>query len=268
MGGDQARLIAKSDHDLTVFDVFPGAREKFRDIARVADSVAEAVQDADLVQVCVRDAQQVNDVLFGEGDAVAHAKPGALILVHSTIDVAGVQAIADKVQQAGLRFGDAPVTRTAPSADGRFVLTMFGGDDEAFALAQPVLETFSTQALHVGKVGAAMALKIANNMMTWAQLVIGDLTFQLAQSHDISFEHLKTVTKANGNLTMVTELFLSGARANMAGLTPEQREFNVSQAGIGEKDLQLAIDAGAANGLDMRMIEIAQKLLRPAMTGA
>jgi hypothetical protein len=50
-------------------------------------------------------------------------------------------------------------------------------------------------------------------------------------------------------------------------MTPEQREFVVSQAGIGEKDLQLAIDAGRGSAIDVRMIEVAQELLRSAMTG-
>ena len=237
MGGDQAKLIAGSEHQLTVFDVSADAREKFREIAPVADSVAAAVQDAELVQVCVRDADQVNDVLFGTGRLADSVSPGTLILVHSTIDVASVREIAKKLEQRGLVFADAPVTRTAADGDGRLVLTMFGGDAGSFEKARPVLDTFSTQVLHVGECGAAMMLKIANNMMTWAQLVIGDLTYQLADSYQISFDHMKTVTKANGNLTPITEAFLGGSRANREAMTPEQREFVVSQAGIGEKVL-------------------------------
>ena len=267
MGGDQARLIAKSEHDLTVYDVFEGAREGFRGIAKVADSIEAAVSGAEIVQVCVRDAAQVKDVLFGEGKLVASAEPGTMVLVHSTIDVATVNELARQLDDAGLVFADAPVTRTAPDADGRFVLTMFGGEADAFEKSRPVLETFSTGTLHAGSCGAAMALKIANNMMTWVQLVVGDITYQLADSYDITFENLKTVTKANGNLTMVTELFLSGSRASRGKLTPEQVEFNVSQAGIGEKDLALAIEACQAHGIDTRMIEVARELLRPAMTG-
>jgi len=267
MGGDQARLIARSEHELTVFDVSPNARERFRGIATVADSIASAVKDADIVQICVRDAAQVNDVLFGDGKVASTAKPGTPVVVHSTIDIESVQSISTQLEKHGLPFADAPVTRTRLDGDGRFVLTMYGGDADSFEKARPVLETFSTDVLHVGGCGAAMALKIANNMMTWTQLVIGSLTFQLVDSFGITFDHLKTVTKANGNLTPTTEAFLGGTRADPAGLSPERREFILSQAGIGEKDLTLAIDAGRATSIDMRMIEIARELLRTSMLG-
>ena len=65
MGGDQARLIARSEHDLTVYDVSEKARDGFREIATVADGIGSAVEDAEVVHVCVRDADQVRDVLFG-----------------------------------------------------------------------------------------------------------------------------------------------------------------------------------------------------------
>lgn len=265
MGGDQARQIAKSDIDLTVFDLFEGARDKFRDIANVAESLPEAVKGADVIHVCVRDAAQVEDVLFGEGKVTRSAKPGALIVVHSTVDVATCHALDEKLKNLGFVFAEAPVTRTSLDEDGRFVLTMFGGDAVSFNLALPILQTFSTDVLHVGGTGAAMALKIANNMMTWAQLVVGDLVFQLAESHGVSFEHLQKVTKANGNLTMVTEAFLGGARANPESLTQEHIEFITSQAGIGEKDLALAIEASEASGIDTRIAEVARELLRPVM---
>jgi 3-hydroxyisobutyrate dehydrogenase len=268
MGGDQARLIAESDHNLTVFDVSASARARFSEVAVVADSVESAVADADLVHICVRDAEQVNEVLFGAGNAAAAAKPGSLFLVHSTIDIETVKAIADRMQRLGLQFADAPVTRTRPDSDGRFVLSMIGGESDAFVKARPVLETFSTGVLHAGPCGSAMALKIANNMMTWMQLVVGSLTFELAESFDIDVEDLKSVTRANGNLTPTTEAFLSGSRANRSTMTAEQREFVDSQAGIGEKDLSLAIDACHLGTIDTRMIELAQELLRPAMLGS
>lgn len=65
MGGDQARLIARSEHALTIFDVSVDAREQFREIATVADSIEAAVRNTDIVQICVRDVHQVDDVLFG-----------------------------------------------------------------------------------------------------------------------------------------------------------------------------------------------------------
>ncbi len=265
MGADQARLIANSEHELTVFDVSNESRAAFSGLAKVADSVRSAVAQAEIIQICVRDIDQVNDVLFGAGQACEAAQPGALVLLHSTVDVASVHTVEERLQQQGLAFADAPVTRTRQHGDGQFVLTMLGGSSDAFELARPVLDTFSTDVLHTGACGSAMALKIANNMMTWMQLVTGALTFQLASQFNISYKHLSQVTKANGNLTPVTEAFLGGSRSSPEGLSPEHYEFALSQAGIGEKDLTLAIEACQAGAIDTRMMDIARELLRPAM---
>lgn len=267
MGGDQATLIAKSDLDLTVYDVSPEARAKFAELATLADSAASAVKDAQVIEICVRDIGQVRSVLFGDDGVVAAARPGTLVLIHSTIDIESVQALSRELEEHNLKFADAPVTRTSLDGQGRFVMTMFGGDGESFDKARPVLETFSTKVLHAGPCGSAMALKIANNMMTWTQLVIGSLTAELTESFGVSFDHLKAVTKANGNLTPVTEAFLSGSRANRNALSPEQKAFVASQAGIGEKDLTLALEACREGGVDTRMIELARELLHDAMLG-
>lgn len=267
MGGDQVKQIAKSDLDLCVYDVSEKARAIFAEITQVADSAADAVANADAIHICVRDSDQVNDVLFGSGKVVEFAKRGAVVAIHSTIAAKDVELLSARLADSGLTVCDSPVTRTTMDASGRFVMTMVGGTSDSVERIKPVLNTYSTDIIHVGQPGAAAALKMANNMMTWTQIVVGYLTWQLSEAYGVSFEHLKKVTKANGNLTMVTEAFLSGAADESTLKNPDHFAFLESQAGIGNKDLQLAIAAGSSAELDMRMIEIAQQLLPEAMLG-
>jgi len=263
MGGEQARQIAKAGFELAVYDVFPEALARFDGLAQLSQSPADAARDSDLLQICVRDDAQVWDALYGEQGAAAALQPGALVIVHSTITLDMVTRLDEALARQGLRFMDAPVSRTSVADDGRFVFTMTGGEPSLTEEVRSVLESFSTGLENVGPCGAAMALKIANNLVTWVQLMVGSQAVKLATHFGVPFEDLVKVMQSNGNLTPTMEAALKGQQAVPAGDNPEYDAFMSSQAGIGEKDLQLAAQSGELAGLDMSMALEAQKLVRP-----
>lgn len=263
MGGDQARQIAKSSLALTVYDVFPAAMDKLRGQATLATSPADAARSADIVEICVRDDAQVMDTLFGTKGVTESVAKGALVIVHSTIRLDTVAEIERRLSERGIRFIDAPVSRTRIGHDGRFVFCMTGGDPALTEYARPLLETFSTDLMHIGPCGAAMALKIANNLVTWTQLMVGCQAAKLATHFGVPFEALEKVMKANGNLTPPMESVLKTQQAVPPGTNPDYDALMASQAGIGEKDLELAAECGRLAGLNMGMALEVKKLVRP-----
>lgn len=265
MGAPQARLIARAGFELAVYDPFPAALEAFRGTARLAASAADAAAGAEIACVCVRDDDQVTQAVFGENGLAAGLAPGALLLIHSTVHIESLHALQEKLRPSGIALADAPVTRTRRTDDEPFVLTMLGGEAADTERAKPLVQAFSTEIEQVGPLGAAMALKIANNLVTWVELVVGMQAASLAAQHAVPYEKLKAVMKANGNLTPTMEAML-GARAQVApGSSPQYDEFIASQAGIGEKDLALAMECGAAAGLNMEFAGQARNILRAAM---
>lgn len=263
MGGDQARQIARSNFNLSVFDVFADAMQKFQGMARLASSPADAARDADIVHICVRDDKQVADTIFGPDGVAGALEKGKLIVVHSTIRIDTVTTLKTKLAEQGLRFIDAPVSRTRIGEDGRFVITLIGGDEADAEYARPILETFSTEIRHIGPNGSAMALKICNNLVTWTQLMVGVQAANICAHFDVPFENFKAVTKANGNLTPSMDALLGGMQAIAPGTNADYDALMTSQAGIGEKDLELAIACGEAAGLDMTMAKQTRSLVRP-----
>lgn len=263
MGGDQARQILNGDHELTVYDVFPAAMEKFAGSARLASSPADAARSAEVLQICVRDDQQVMDTLFGSDGAAAAMAAGSLVIIHSTIRLDTVATVATRLAEMNIDLMDAPVSRTQVTDDGRFVFTMTGGDSELTERVRPLLETFSTEILHVGPVGAGMAMKIANNLVTWVQLMVGSQAVKLAGHFGVPFDSLKAVMKSNGNMTPTMEAALGAQQSIAPGENPDYDAFMASQAGIGEKDLEVAAECGAMAGMDMSMALRARDLVRP-----
>lgn len=263
MGGRLAKQIAAGGFALSVHDVSESARERFRELARLADSPADAARDARTAHVCVRDDAQVESVVFGPGGIAETLARDALVVVHSTIRIETIEGLRAKLAERGIGLIDAPVTNTPPTEDGRFVLTMVGGPAAEIALARPVLETFSTEIVEVGPCGSAMALKIGNNLVSWVHIVLALQAERLTAHHGVPEAILRRVMGANGNLTPLMSLVLDFAQKARTQPDPETAALRASQTGIGEKDLALAIECGEAAGLDMEMARRARALIRP-----
>ncbi len=267
MGGPLARLIARGGHELAVHDASPAACIAFRGSARVASSASDAANGAECACVCVRDDRQVTEVVLGGTGLVEALAPGALILVHSTVELATLHRLRQQLGPCRIALVDAPVSRTRRADDAAFVFTMLGGEARDVDLARKVVSTFSTDVEHMGPLGAGMAAKIANNLVTWTHLVVGRQAAALAAHHGVPYEKLQRVMAANGNLTPTVAAFLGGKHEFPPGANPARDQFLASQAGIGEKDLGLAIDCGTAAGLDVTMMREARGLVRATMTG-
>lgn len=122
------------------------------------------------------------------------------------------------------------------------------------------------QVEEVGPLGSAAALKIANNLVSWVHLFVGRFASQIAKHNGVPHEALERVMRANGNLTPTVGGLLVGFERNAPGTNAEYEAFLASQAGIGEKDLALAIECAAAAGLDPKVIEQVQQRIRATMT--
>lgn len=262
MGGPQAQHVARAGFELAVFDPAAPALERFRGKARLATSAADAARGAEIACVCVRDVAQLESAVFGPSGLAEGLAPGALLLVHSTVRIDTLKSLESRLAARGIRLVDAPVTRTRPTDDEPFVLTMLGGEPAERKRAVALVKAFSTAVEEVGPLGSAMALKISNNLVSWVHIVVGTLASELAVRHGVPREKLLDVMQANGNLTPT----VGGLLRNPPGTDPARDAFLESQAGIGEKDLLLAIECAAAAGLDVAMVEQAREQVRFAMT--
>lgn len=262
MGGDQARCLAASDVDLMVFDVYAPALQAFTGKARLASSIAELGEHAEIVGVCVRDDQQVRDTLEGPAGLLANLRPGAMVLVHSTVNPETIHALAEQAEARGIALHDASVSRTRMQVEGPFVAIMFGGSAEALEKARPVLSAYATDIFHAGPLGAGVAMKIVNNMVSWTSIVMITQAVRLAQAGGVDLSVLMELMTSNGNLTPIT-------RAVSGGLIKGRRDmvFQESQAGIGDKDLQLAEVFARFAGVEVPLATEVRRTLRDAMVG-
>ena len=234
MGYGQAMLLAKSEHELAVFDAFPAAIARFEGVARLATSLADVAKDADVIGVCVRDDAQVNECADG---LIPAMKADSVLLVHSTVNPKTMIALAERGAARNIHVLDASVTRTIIAQDAPFVFCMLGGDEAIVKRVQSVLDAYSTDTIIAGPIGAGMAMKIANNLVSWSQIMIGLEAFEMAEAAGVSTDKLLTVMTKNGVLTPPMGGFIKMRASRGEKATADIIE---SQSPVGEKDLSLA----------------------------
>ncbi len=166
MGLPMAYNLLRAGYDLTVHN---RSQEKVRQIAdagaTAATSTAEVVANCDIVLACLPDVATCETVLLGENGALPNARPGQVIVDHSTVGAATSKACAAAAESHGAMFLDAPISGgTERAADGTLTI-MAGGPPEAYARAQPVFDVMGAVVRHVGPNGSGTAAKLVNQLL-------------------------------------------------------------------------------------------------------
>jgi 3-hydroxyisobutyrate dehydrogenase len=116
-----------------------------------------------------------------EDQVLPQAKPGALLIDCSTIDVDSARAVSLQAQTAGFTFADAPVSGGIAAAEGGSLTFMVGCQDDAFAGVEAALSPMAKAIVHAGGPGAGQAAKICNNMVLGVSMLGVCEAFALAE---------------------------------------------------------------------------------------
>jgi 2-hydroxy-3-oxopropionate reductase len=173
MGSPMAVHLAKAGHDVAGYNRTPEKAKPLIDAGgRAAESVAEAVADAEVVAVMVPDSPDVREVLAGENGVFANAKPGTLIIDFSSIRPDVTVELAEQAVAQGFRLIDAPVSGGEAGAINAALSIMVGGTAEDFAEAQPILDVVGKTVVHVGPNGSGQTVKAANQLIVAANIQV------------------------------------------------------------------------------------------------
>lgn len=166
MGSPMAVNLVRSGHRVIGFNRTP---ERARDLVaaggEAAESIGEAVAEADVVAVMVPDSPDVEAVLAGTDGVFDHARPGTLIIDFSSIRPDVTSALAGQARERGFRILDAPVSGGEPGAVNGSLSIMAGGSADDFAAAAPVFEAVGATIVHVGPNGSGQTVKAANQLI-------------------------------------------------------------------------------------------------------
>lgn len=188
MGGPMARHLVKAGHTVVGYD---RSEERMQALVEAggsaAESLAQAVKDAEIVAVMVPDSPDVQAVLLSDDGVFTHAQPDTLVIDFSSIRPDVTAELAATAVQRGLRIIDAPVSGGEPGAVNATLSIMVGASEADFASAKPILDVVGKTIAHVGPNGAGQTVKAANQLIVAGniELLAEALTFLRAYGVDM-----------------------------------------------------------------------------------
>jgi 2-hydroxy-3-oxopropionate reductase len=166
MGGHMAANLVAAGYDVTGYNRSRGKVDAFVEQGgKGADTIAEAVSDADVIITIVPDSPDVEAVAAGEDGLFAAAKDGAIWVDCSSIRPDVAVTLAEQAAEHGVKAVDAPVSGGEAGAVEATLSIMVGGDAEIVESVRPVLESMGKTVVHVGPSGSGQTVKAANQLI-------------------------------------------------------------------------------------------------------
>ncbi|MGC4938767.1 2-hydroxy-3-oxopropionate reductase [Kribbella sp. DT2] len=166
MGSPMAVHLANAGHRVTGYNLdMERAKPLVAAGGVAADSIADAVKDADVVCLMVPDSPDVELVLAGPDGVFQNAPTGALVIDFSSIRPDVTIGLAAQARANGFRLLDAPVSGGQAGAENAALSIMVGGEAEDFQTAKPLFDRVGKTVVHVGGNGAGQTVKAANQLI-------------------------------------------------------------------------------------------------------
>jgi 2-hydroxy-3-oxopropionate reductase len=173
MGSPMAVHLANAGNQVTGYNRSPDKTKPLVEAGgTAAESIADAVKDADVVAVMVPDSPDVQEVLAGSNGVFEHAKAGALLIDFSSIRPDVTTDLASRATDKGFRYLDAPVSGGEAGAKNAALSIMVGGRAEDFEAARPVFDAVGRTVVHIGPNGAGQTVKAANQLIVAANIQV------------------------------------------------------------------------------------------------
>jgi 3-hydroxyisobutyrate dehydrogenase len=263
IGKPMALRLPAAGLETTVFDlVAEPVQELAAAGARAAASPRAVAAESDVVGVCVQTDEQVRSVVAGDDGLLAGAKPGAVLVVHSTILPATVEALGALAAKQGVELVDACVTGNVRAADPAFKLFV-GGEPATIARIRPYLQAIAAdRVIEAGGLGNGCKTKICVNLITYLQWTAAFEATALARAAGISSEVLEQAGRSNGQLTELMISYLALFKLPDAARKSEaMQKYLRTQMLVAEKDLACALQLARESGVSLPGAALVSQLM-------
>jgi 3-hydroxyisobutyrate dehydrogenase len=222
--------------------------------AKWADSPADAAKSADVVFICVTDTPDVEQVIEGPRGILESARPGLIVVDHSTISPDTTRHLAAELARRSATLLDAPVSGGDVGARNATLSIMVGGDKSAFDKVLPLLKHMGKTITYCGESGAGQLTKLVNQILVSVT--------NLATSEALNF------AKRNGlDLLKTIEAVAGGAAGSwqLANLGPKMAAGDFKPAfmiDLQQKDLRLVLQAAERARLKLPATTLVHELFK------
>jgi 3-hydroxyisobutyrate dehydrogenase len=238
-------LVSKGKHEVTVYNRNSAKAkawtEKFG--GRSAPTPREAAQGQDFVMMCVGNDNDIRSVTLGADGVLAGMKAGAVLVDHTTASAEVARELDAEAKKHSFGFVDAPVSGGQAGAENGVLTVMCGGDEKAYAAAEPVIAAYARMCKRLGPAGSGQLTKMVN------QICIAGLVEGLS-------EGIHFAKKAGLDVNAVIETISKGA-AQSWQMENRYKTMNDGKFDFGfavewmRKDLSICLAEARRNGASL-----------------
>ena len=210
---------------------------------KVVDNFSKVAEETEIIIIMVPDTPQVEEVIFSETGVSAGLSAGKLVIDMSSISPIDTKIFAQKINEKGCGYLDAPVSGGEVGAKAASLTIMVGGSEEDFNLAIPIFELMGSNITLVGQNGVGQTTKVAN------QIVVA-LTIEAVG------EALVFASKAGADPSKVRQALMGGlAQSRILEVHGERMIKRTFDPGfrieLHQKDLNLALQGAKSLGVSL-----------------
>ncbi len=256
MGFPMAGHLVRHGHEVKVFNRTPAKAEAW--VAQYGGSFArtprEAAEGAEIVFCMVGDDPDVRAVVYGADGILAGMAPGAILVDHTTASADLARELFAACKAQGKHFLDAPVSGGQAGAINGVLTIMCGGEEEAFARAEPVMRAYGRQITLIGGPGAGQLTKMVN------QICIAGLVQALAEA--INFA-IKAGLDTDKVLATISKGAAQSWQMENRWKTMVEGKFDFGFAvDWMRKDLRIAMEEARRNGAPLPVTALVDQFYR------
>lgn len=169
MGNPMAEnLVRNGQHQVRVFDIDQTRADNLVTHGALrADSLIDAIGDADIVMTSLPGPRQIEAAAFADDGLFANLKAGVTWIELSTNNLEVAAKIKLSADAAGIQILDAPVSGGDEGARAGNLTILVGGEKAVFESCLPILEIIGERITLLGPHGAGYSAKIAQVVLCY-----------------------------------------------------------------------------------------------------
>jgi 3-hydroxyisobutyrate dehydrogenase len=238
MGSAIARRLLAGGFAVTVWNRTRERAEPLAEAgAELADTPADAADQADFVLTMLTDGGAVEGTMFGRHGAAAAMADGAVWLQASTVGIRSAQVLGRAAAMQDLVYVDCPVLGSREPAERGELVVLASGPDGARERCAPVFEQLAKKVVWVGPAGSGSRLKLVTN--AWLIGVVGALAEAVALAQCTGADPAQFLEAIKGGSVDAPVAEVKG-RAMIAAQFPPSFPLSLAQ-----KDIRLVQQAAS-----------------------
>lgn len=253
MGRSMAGHILQGGYPLLVYTrTKDKAQPLLEQGATWCPTVGELARQADVVITIVGYPRDVEEVYLGQEGILNNIQPGKTVIDMTTSSPQLAKQIYQAAKEKGVHALDAPVSGGDIGAREARLAIMVGGDEEAFAQAQPIFKLMGSNIVLQGPAGSGQFTKMANQIAIASTMMGVSEALAYAKKAGLDQERvLRTIETGAAGSFSLSKL---GPRMIAGDFAPG---FYVKHF---IKDMKIAIESAQELGLNTPGLALAKQL--------